>query len=106
MGQNRINEAESKNIKGRILEREDESDEVVVKWEFENLLDYHNKNGLHYLIKWKHHRPSWQPTANLKSQNEAILDFHQRNPNKPGPPSWVRKANEVKRKRGCPKKMT
>ena len=50
-GQELINEAESKNVRGRILEREDGTDEVVEKWEFEDLLDSHNKKGLQYLIK-------------------------------------------------------
>ena len=47
--QDRINKAESKNIRGRILEREDGSDEVVVKWEFENILDCHNEDSLHQI---------------------------------------------------------
>jgi hypothetical protein len=33
-----INEAESRNIRGRILERDDETEEVVEKWEFEALI--------------------------------------------------------------------
>jgi hypothetical protein len=98
-GQNIINEAESRNIRGRILEREDSgdgTDEIVEKWEFEELLDSHNEAGLQYLIKWKHHPPSWQPASDLKGQDDILLDFHQRNPNKPGPPSWV-KRNRTKR---------
>jgi hypothetical protein len=88
--QDRINEAESKNIKGRILEREDGTDEVVEKWEFEKLLDSHNQAGLQYLVKWKHHPPSWQPASDLRGQDRALLDYHYRHPNKPGPPPWVK----------------
>jgi hypothetical protein len=87
-----INEAESRNIRGQILEREDGTDEVVEKWEFEDLLDSHNEKGLQYLIKWKYHVLSWQPATNLKGQDEVILEFHRKNPSKPGPPTWVKKA--------------
>ncbi|KAI0991647.1 hypothetical protein K3495_g16540, partial [Podosphaera aphanis] len=44
-GQDEINEAESRNIKGRVLEREDGTEEMVQKWEFEKLLDCHNEDG-------------------------------------------------------------
>ena len=54
-GQDRINEAESKITRGRVLERENGTEELVVKWEFESLLDCHNEDGLHYLVKWRHH---------------------------------------------------
>ena len=50
-GQDRINEAESKNTRGRVLEREDGTEELVMKWEFESLLDCHNEDGLHYKVK-------------------------------------------------------
>jgi hypothetical protein len=93
-GQELINEAESKNVRGRILEREDGTDEVVEKWEFEDLLDSHNKKGLQYLIKWKHHALSWQPAADLKGQDKVILEFHRKNPSKPGPPTWVKKPKQ------------
>jgi hypothetical protein len=93
-GQDTINEAESRNIRGRILEREDSrdgTDEIVEKWEFEKLLDSHNEAGLQYLVKWRYHAPSWQPASDLKGQDEAILDFHKKNPCKPGPPSWIKR---------------
>ena len=89
-GQDQINEAESKNIKGRILEREDGTDEVIEKREFEKLLDSHNQAGLQYLIKWKHHPPSWQPASDLKGQDKALLDYHYQHPGKPGPPPWIK----------------
>jgi hypothetical protein len=41
-----INEAESRNIRGRILEREDGTVEPVEKWEFDKLLDSYN-DGFH-----------------------------------------------------------
>ena len=34
-GQQQINEAESRNIRGRVLEREDGTEEIVERWEFE-----------------------------------------------------------------------
>jgi hypothetical protein len=90
-GQDRINEAESRNTRGRVLEREDGTNEVVERWEFEGILDCwkHPKDGLMYQVKWKHHRPSWQPAADLKGNDEVILDFHRQHPDKPGPPTWV-----------------
>jgi hypothetical protein len=54
-GQRQINEAESRHLRGRILERDHDTDEMVEKWEFEALLDCHNDYGsLQYLVKWKH----------------------------------------------------
>ena len=89
-GQDKINEAESKNIRGRVLEREDGTEEVVAKWEFEGLLDCHNEDGHHYLVKWRHHAPTWQPAEDLRGQDKVILDFHKNHPKKPGPPGWVK----------------
>jgi len=107
-GQDRINEAESKNIRGRILERDDDTGELVEKWLFEKLLDCRDNNGLQYLVKWKHYAPSWQPAADLKGQDEVILEFHRQNPTKPGPPSWVKgkipEIKEPKRPRGRPRR--
>jgi hypothetical protein len=89
-GQDLVNKAESKNIRGRVLERKDGTDDLIEKWEFEKLLDCHNKQGLHYLVKWKHHAPSWQPASDLKGQDKVIFDFHNKHPDKPGPPPWAR----------------
>jgi hypothetical protein len=50
-GQEKINKAESYNIRGRVLEQDDDIEEVVEKWEFDGLLDYYNKDSYHYLIK-------------------------------------------------------
>ena len=97
-GQQQINEAESRHLRGRILEREDGTEEIVEKWEFETLLDCHNDYGnLQYLIKWKHHAPTWQPAMDLKGQDEVILEFHRTHPDKPGPPSWVKKPSTIRR---------
>jgi hypothetical protein len=60
-----INEIESQHIRGHILEREDGEVELVEKREFEELLNCHNEDGLHYLIKWRHHAPTWQPAKDL-----------------------------------------
>src|ERR1043165_2937315 len=43
-GQDRINEAEAKNTRGRVLEREDGIEELVEKWEFKGLFDCHNED--------------------------------------------------------------
>lgn len=100
-GQDKINELESRATRGRILEREDGIEEPVEKYEFVDLLDnyIHPKLGAQYLIKWKYQKPSWQPAADLKGQDEAILRYHQAHKDKPGPPAWV------KRRRGRPKKL-
>jgi hypothetical protein len=51
-GQTEINLAESKHLRGRILEREDGEEEIAEKWEFNKLLDCHNDYGeLQYLVK-------------------------------------------------------
>jgi hypothetical protein len=92
-GQAQINEAESRKMRGRVLERTNGIKEQEAKWEFEAILDCwrHPKEGLQYQVKWKHHKPSWQPAADLKGNNRIILNFHAANPNKPGPPTWVKK---------------
>jgi RNase H-like domain found in reverse transcriptase/Reverse transcriptase (RNA-dependent DNA polymerase)/Integrase zinc binding domain len=91
-GQDRINEAESKNIRGRVLERDDETGELVEKWLFDGLLDSRrDADGLHYLVKWKHYDPTWQPAKDLKGHNQVLLEFHRVHPNKPGPPAWAKK---------------
>ena len=101
-GQKEINEAESRNIRGRILEREDSTEELVERWEFEAILDVHDEDrsaGLTYLVKWKHHRPSWQPQKDLDGQEEVLYNFHKAYPNKPGPPAAV---NTWARSKGKP----
>jgi hypothetical protein len=95
-GQNAINNAESRHLHGRILEREDGSEELVERWEFEKLLDSHKDyRTLTYLVKWKDHKATWQPATDLKGQDEAILKYHSLNPGKAGPPTWVKKKKET-----------
>lgn len=105
-GQDKINETESRNIRGRVLERDDDTDEVVEKWEFDRLLDCHNEDGYHYLIKWKHHKPTWQPASDLKGQEQAILAFHDANPDKPKPPSWVKRPRALQQPAMGPRRST
>jgi hypothetical protein len=105
-GQVEINKAESRNIRGRILERDDGTGEVVEKWEFDGLLDCHNQDGYHYLIKWKHHRPTWQPASDLKGQEQAILAFHDANPDKPKPPPWVKRPRALQQPAMGPRRST
>ena len=109
-GQDRINEAESRNTRGRVLEREDGTNEVIVKWEFDDLLDCHNNDGWHYKIKWRYHKPSWQPLRDLEGQEATVLDFHRRHPNKPGPPPsihrWAQSQKQTKPRPANPEKPT
>jgi hypothetical protein len=90
-GQNLINDAKSRYVKRRILTRKDEKKEIVEKWEFDSILNTHNEDGYHYLIQWKHHIPTWQPAADLKGQNEAIIKYHKENPDKCDLSNWVRR---------------
>jgi transposase InsO family protein len=89
-GQDAINKAESRNLRGRILTRDDETHEIEERWEFDNVLDCHNEAGLQYLVKWKHHPATWQPAGDLRGQDEVLLRYHAANPDKPGPPRWVK----------------
>jgi hypothetical protein len=88
-GQNLINNAKSRYIKERILIKKDKKREIVKKWKFDLILNTHNKNKHYYLIQWKHYAPIWQPAANLKSQDEAIMKYHRANPDKCNPSNWV-----------------
>lgn len=89
-GQAAINEAERLRTRGRVWERDDDTLEDVARWEFESILDCHNQDGLHYQIKWRDHAPSWQPAIDLKGCDDALIQFHAENPDKPGPPAWFR----------------
>jgi hypothetical protein len=90
-GQNLINDAKLRYIKGRILTRKDKEEEIVEKWEFDSILNTYNEDEYHYLIQWKYHAPTWQPAANLKGQNEAIMKYHKENPDKCNLSNWVRR---------------
>jgi hypothetical protein len=50
-GQDLINDAESRYIKGRILTREDGKEKIVKKWEFDLILNTYNEDEHHYLIQ-------------------------------------------------------
>jgi hypothetical protein len=49
-GQNLINDAKSRYIKGRIFIRKNGEEKIVEKWEFDLILDTHNENEHYYLI--------------------------------------------------------
>jgi hypothetical protein len=101
-GQAEINESESRNIRGRVLERDDGTEELVERWEFEAVQDVHDEDGaagLTYLVKWKHHPASWQPQKDLDGQEAVLYDFHKANADKPGPPAFV---NTWARQQGKP----
>jgi hypothetical protein len=71
--QTEINRAESRHLRGRVLEREDGKEEVE-KWELDKLLDSHNNYGeLQHLVKWKHPAATWQPATDLKGQDRILL---------------------------------
>jgi len=90
-GQDEINQAESRHLRGRVLERNDDTEEVEERWEFEAILDCHNQGQLTYLVKWKYHAPTWQPHTDLKGCDEVVRQYHADNPHKPGPPPWLKR---------------
>jgi hypothetical protein len=49
-GQNLINDAKSRYVKGRIFIKKDEEKEIVEKWAFDLILNTHNEDGYYYLI--------------------------------------------------------
>ena len=89
-GQQAINEAEAQRTRGRVWERDDDTLEIVERWEFQDVLDSHNEGGLNYLVKWRDHAPTWQPASDLKGAEDALVRFHTANPGKAGPPRWLR----------------
>lgn len=94
-GQNAINEMESRHVRGRVLERDDDGVEAE-RWEFSDILDSHDDEGrgkITYKVKWKHQRPSWQPADDLRGQETAIIRFHKKFPAKPGPPEWAKQTS-------------
>ena len=93
-GQDEINAAERRNVKGRIARRDDDGN-IQDEWRFEKILDVHDEDketsGLTYLVKWKHYdEPTWQPEEDLKDCKEVLKLFHDKHPEKPGPPDWVK----------------
>jgi hypothetical protein len=107
-GQAQLNAAERRNIAGRIAQRDDDGN-IEDRWQFERILDVHDEDiqehGLTYQIKWKYHdEPTWEPEECLKGCDRALLQFHELNPEKPGPPAWVEKPPTLKRPRRRPRK--
>jgi hypothetical protein len=101
-GQDEINAAERRNVRGRIAKRDDDGN-IQDEWKFEKILDVHDEDketsGLTYLVKWKYYdEPTWQPEEDLKDCKDVLKLFHDRHPEKPGPPDWVK----AKRPRGRP----
>jgi len=98
-GQDQINKAERQRFGGkRVLERQDGAEDQG-RWEIEGILDCHNEDGLHYLVKWSGaYEPTWQPAEDLKGSEETIRAYHKKNPTKPGMPEWARA------KRGRPRR--
>jgi len=43
------------------------------------------------LVKWRYHDATWQPAKDLKGQDQALWKFHDANPEKPGPPRWLKR---------------
>ncbi|EAQ82860.1 hypothetical protein CHGG_11115 [Chaetomium globosum CBS 148.51] len=88
----------------RIAKRDDDGI-IQDEWQFEKILDVHDEDketsGLTYLVKWKHYdEPTWQPEQDLKGCKDVLKLFHDKYPEKPGPPNWVKD----KRPRGRPRK--
>lgn len=95
-GQSSFNKRECCDVAGRIAQRDDDGN-IADKWIFEKIIDIHDKdiekNGLTYLIKWKYNNePSWQPELDLEGCENALQNFHRKNPHKPGRPAWVKMA--------------
>jgi hypothetical protein len=41
-------------------------------------------------VKVNYNLSTWQPATDLKGQDNFLLEFHQLNPDKPGPPALVK----------------
>ncbi|CAN8101860.1 unnamed protein product [Discula destructiva] len=58
-------------------------------WRFIDILDARvNGADVQYRIKWIRGPPTWQPSLDLEDSLEAIAAFHEKHPEKPGPPDW------------------
>ncbi|KAF2196470.1 hypothetical protein GQ43DRAFT_338270, partial [Delitschia confertaspora ATCC 74209] len=56
LGQHTINTVESQHLRSCILEKEDGSEEIVEKWEFDKLLNsYRDYEDIQYFVRWKDH---------------------------------------------------
>ena len=86
------------------IAKRDDDGNIQDGWKFEKILDVHDEDkktsGLTYLVKWKYYdEPTWQPEEDLKDCNDVLKLFHNRHPEKPGPPDW----GKAKRPRGGPR---
>src|SRR3981081_1648050 len=59
------------------------------EYEVETVLDSRIVNGkIEYLVKWESYGPednSWEPAPHLENSSRKTKEFHQRNPDRPGP---------------------
>jgi hypothetical protein len=68
------------------------------EWRFEKVIDFEKDNNgqWQYLVKWEgYDEPTGQPAGDLRSCDDAIWEFHNANPYKPGPPAWVARKNKA-----------
>jgi hypothetical protein len=80
--------------------RTDEGVEME-EWHFENVMDFGKANNgrWKYLGKWEgYDELTWQPVGDLRGCDDAIQEFHDANPNKPGPPTWVVRRNKARKR--------
>jgi hypothetical protein len=66
------------------------------EWEVEEILASRiNRKTLEYRVKWVAYDPDplWYPASDFKGAPQKLLEFHDRNPSRPGPPrnldSWL-----------------
>jgi len=81
--------------RGREVVRTDDGVETE-EWRFEKVMDFGKANNgrWQYLVKWEgYDEPTWQPAGDLRGCDDAIWEFHDANPDKPGPPAWVTRRN-------------
>ncbi|KAF2196735.1 hypothetical protein GQ43DRAFT_444853 [Delitschia confertaspora ATCC 74209] len=69
-GEQLMNEAESRNLRGRILERDDGTDVIVEKWEFDGPLDVVRIITTSIFVKGIHCAATQQLTTDLKAQSK------------------------------------
>lgn len=71
----------------------DDDGEEYAAWYFESILDARKvarcKGGIEYLVQYTGYSPSWQSARDLQENLDEIMDFHERMPEKAGPPKWV-----------------
>jgi hypothetical protein len=60
------------------------------EWRFEKVMDFVKANNRRwqYLVKWEgYDEPTWQLAGDLRGCDDAIWEFHDVNPDKPGLPT-------------------